>query len=320
MRALVVGYGSIGSRHVRILGELGYEVAVVSARDVEGKPHFDSIVEAVQEFAPDYAVIATETARHIAGITELAGVGFRGTLLVEKPLFHTICETPLTAFRGSYVAYNLRFHPLFQRLYEIISHEKILSVQAYVGQYLPFWRPERDYRDVYSADKNAGGGVLRDLSHELDLLNWLLGGWRKLTALGGHFSHLEINSDDVFSIIMETLRCPVVTLEMNYLDRLGRRRMIVNTECLTIELDLVAGHLLIDGEREIFQVERDQSYREMHSAMLGGNSKMGCTFSEGFEVLKMIDAAERAVFEHCWVINEDIINKSLLLRANNETH
>ena len=36
--ALVVGLGSIGERHVRLLGDLGLDVAVVSRRRAEGKP------------------------------------------------------------------------------------------------------------------------------------------------------------------------------------------------------------------------------------------------------------------------------------------
>jgi len=302
MRALVIGCGSIGSRHARILTELGCQVGVVTARETAIEPRFESIAGAVQEFAPDYTVIATGTARHVEGIATLADSGFMGTLLVEKPLSHTVCDMPSTAFKGCFIAYNLRFHPIFQRLRELLLQQKILSVQAYVGQYLPLWRPGRDYREVYSAEKQAGGGVLRDLSHELDLLNWLLGGWQKLAALGGHFSGLEINSDDVFSIMMKTERCPVVSVQMNYLDRIGRRRIIVNTEEATIEADLIAGHILINGEREEFEVDRDHSYREMHRALLENRLQDVCSLAEGLDVMRIIAAAELAAGEERWVV------------------
>lgn len=303
MKALVIGYGSIGSRHARILSELGCRVAVVTAReDADAPLRFASVSGAVSEFAPDYAVIATETARHGEGIAQLARSGFRGTLLVEKPLCPLPCALPPSAFQGVYVAYNLRFHPLVQRLRELLASEEILSVQAYVGQYLPLWRPGRDYREVYSADKGAGGGVLRDLSHELDLLNWLLGGWQRLVAVGGRFSRLEIDSDDIFSIMMATGRCPVVAVQMNYLDRVGRRRIIVNTQERTIEVDFVAGKLFVDGACEEFQVDRDHSYREMHRSLLGACRRDLCTIAEGMTVVGMIAAAERSVEEERWVV------------------
>ena len=301
MRALVVGYGSIGARHGRILEGLGCQLAVVSAREVPVARRFDSIAAALRGFAPEYVVVASETARHPEGIAQLAAGGFTGTLLVEKPLCHTTCVLAPGQFAGSFVAYNLRCHPLIVRLRGLLATEKILSVQAYVGQYLPLWRPGRDYRSVYSADKEAGGGVLRDLSHELDLLNWLLGGWRSLTALGGHWSHLEINSDDVFSILMTTARCPAVSLQMNYLDRLGRRRMTVNCDRHTFEVDFNAGRLAIDGDGESFQVERDDSYRALHQALLQGRHREICSFAEGYDVVRMIAAAEQAVKEGRWI-------------------
>lgn len=301
MRALVVGYGSIGSRHARILEELGCQVAVVSVRDVAVKSRFETIVGAVREFIPDYTVIATETARHMEGVAELADSGFRGTLLVEKPLSHIISDLTPTVFHGGFVAYNLRFHPILQRLRELLIPERILSVQAYVGQFLPLWRPGRDYRTVYSADKLSGGGVLRDLSHEFDILNWLLGGWKKMAALGGHFSQLDISSDDIFCLLMSTERCPVTTVQLNYLDQVGRRSILVNTENNTFEADFVAGHLLINGTKEVFRVERDHSYREMHRAVLEGNQEDVCTFAEGLEVVHMIDAAEKAAKEGRWI-------------------
>lgn len=301
MRTLVIGYGSIGSRHARILQEMGCSVAIVSGRDVSFSTRFESVSEAIREFVPEYAVIATETARHISGIASLTDAGFSGTLLVEKPLFHIMCDLP-TVFSGAFVAYNLRFHPLSQRLRTLLIPEKVLSVQAYVGQYLPTWRPGRDYRKVYSSVKQAGGGVLRDLSHELDLLNWLLGGWQKLTAVGGHFGHLEIDSDDVFSIMMTTERCPVATVQLNYYDRIGQRRILVNTDKFTIEADFNTGRLLINGAVEEYKVERDHTYREMHRALLDGSYLDVCSLAEGVDVMHMIAAAEQAAGEVRWIV------------------
>lgn len=301
MNALIIGYGSIGSRHARILAELGCRTAVVSSRPVQVDTLFADIGEAVQSMRPDYVVVASETSRHTEDLACLARCAFKGTLLVEKPLFHELPENLHGVPASTFVAYNLRFHRLVARLRELLKYESILTVQAYVGQYLPLWRPERDYRSVYSASQKAGGGVLRDLSHELDLLNWLLGGWQKMAALGGHYSSLEITSDDTFAILMSTNRCPVVSLQLNYLDRIGKRRILVNTDGHTFEADFTTGQLLIDGQAEEYRVDRDHTYREMHRALLGGDTDTACTFAEGLEVVKMISAAERAVAEGTWI-------------------
>lgn len=301
MNALVIGYGSIGSRHVRILKELEHSVSVVSSREIQAERLYPDIRDAVSKVKPDYVIIASETGRHLSDLNTLADCGFQGILLVEKPLFHLQPDHLPHLPDCSYVAYNLRFHPLVTRLRELLKHESILTIQAYVGQYLPLWRPGRDYRKVYSADKQAGGGVLRDLSHELDLLNWLLGGWRKITALGGHYSSLQITSDDSFAILMTTDRCQSVSLQLNYLDRIGKRQILVNTDEHTFMADFMTGQLLVDGQLEDHLVDRDHTYRKMHLEVTAGRTDTVCTFEEGFEVVKIIAAVEQAATEERWI-------------------
>ena len=301
MKALVVGYGSIGSRHVRILTELGCSTAVVSKRAVDFPVTYPGLAEACASGHPGYVIIANATHQHHASLAELAHLGYAGIVLVEKPLFCKSDETVPQSIRQLFVAYNFRFHPLIRRLKTLLAGEHILSVQAYAGQYLPDWRPARDYRESYSARAEQGGGVLRDLSHELDYLTWLLGKSTRVSALGGHLSPLEITSDDVSALMLVTDACPVVTLQLNYLDRLARRSILINTSKHTIEADLIAGTMTIDREVETFDVARDDTYRLMHEAVLFGSTGSLCTLDEGLETLRLIEAAEMAAKRGAWV-------------------
>lgn len=302
MNGLVIGYGSIGKRHSRILKELGCDVAVVSRRQIEGERTFRSLGEAVHSFAPDYVVIANETSRHSVSLQELAASGYRGKVLVEKPLFDARLALDVRPFQACYVAYNLRFHPLLRRVCELVRSEgRVISVQVCTGQYLPFWRPGTDYRQSYSARKALGGGVLRDLSHELDYVHWLFGEWRELTAIGGKFSGLEIDSDDAFTILMTTERCPMVSVHLNYLDRVNRREILIQTDEKVICADMVRGTLDVNGTKETLEAERDETYREMHRQMLQGTYQGLCSYEDGLIVLEMIEAAERAATERKWV-------------------
>lgn len=300
MKALVVGYGSIGVRHARLLKGLGHDVAVVSRRAVEADRVYPSIAEAVPDFAPGYAVVASRTHEHRGDLAALADAGFGGTVLVEKPLFERADELPDHDFADLFVAYNLRFHPALGRFKEILDETKPYAVHATVGQYLPDWRPGTDYRLGYSARKAEGGGVLRDLSHELDYLNWMLGGWTRLTALGGHVSDLEIDSDDAFSLLFETRRCPVVTLNMNYLDSTLRRQVLALTDNGSILADLVADTVEFRGKTESFKAGRDDTYIAQHKAALAGDAGTLCTLAEGLAVVGMIDAAETAAARREW--------------------
>lgn len=301
MRAVVLGYGSIGARHARILAELGCETSVVSARAVEHPDVLPSLEAALASRDPDYVVIANATAAHSASLDELARLGFTGRVLVEKPLFQRVEPVADLPFERVAIGYNLRFHPLVQRLRAILAGEKILSVQCYVGQYLPTWRPQADYRANYSSQASQGGGVLRDLSHELDYLEHLLGDWLRVCAIGGHFSSLEGDSDDIFGLMLAYTRCALVQLQMNYTDRVGRRRILINTDARTIEADFTAGKLLIDGNAEDFTVERDHTYREMHHAMLAAHAGDLCNLPEALSTMALIEAAETSAAEARWV-------------------
>lgn len=301
MNALVVGYGSIGERHARLLMELNCHTAVVSGRKVNFPVVYPDLIGALAAEGPEYVVIANSTNQHYDTLRTLAQHGYTGAVMVEKPLFRRCLELPSFPSQQIFVGYNLRFHPVIRHLKTLLEEEQVLSVLAYVGQYLPDWRPTSDYRASYSASAEQGGGVLRDLSHELDYLTWMLGGWERVSALGGHFSSLEITSDDVFALMLVTPTCPVVTLQLNYLDRLARRFILINTSKHTIEADLIKGIITVDHDSESFAIERDHTYRAMHEAVFSGRKESLCSLDEGLEVLRLIEAAELATEHQKWV-------------------
>lgn len=307
INVLVIGYGSIGQRHARILSELGHQVAAVSKRSIDLTPCYSELFYALSEWQPGYVVVANRTSEHLQTMESLAEHGFQGRVLIEKPLFDHSSAIPRHSFSLAAVAYNLRCHPLLTKLKSLLDDSvHIVSASIHAGSYLPEWRPNTDYRQSYSAKKDQGGGVLRDLSHELDYALWLFGPWQRLTASGGHLSSLEIDSDDAYTLLMETSRCPLVSIHMNYLDRLPRREIIVNTDRHTIQVDLINNTIKIDGVvRESATVARDDTYRAEHQAMLLGNTEMLCTLNEAMETLATIDAAERASVSHTWIARND---------------
>lgn len=302
MKALVIGYGSIGQRHTRLLVELGCDVAVMSRRTTSVVPYYSNLEKAIAHWQPGYVVVANRTSEHFQTIEALARFGYQGNLLVEKPLFHCPINPPLEKFAHTVVGYNLRCHPLIERLKVLLQDSpNLITASIYAGSYLPDWRPNSDYRQSYSSQNGAGGGALRDLSHEIDYALWLLGPWQRLTASGGHLSSLDIDSDDAYSILMEVERCPLVSIQMNYVERVPRREISVNTDHLTIRADLIKNTLKINGVKETFTITRDATYRAQHQAILTGKTKMLCTWSDAMETLLAIQAAEQAAQSHIWI-------------------
>ena len=303
MKALVIGFGSIGRRHAEVLAQLGVSVAVVSRRAVDGYRAYPAIENAISDWLPDYVVVASRTGDHFRDLLALGDTGFRGRILIEKPLFEVRHELPRHSFSHAAVAYNLRFHPLVQRLRRLLDGGgRLLTATVYVGQYLPGWRPQSDYRDSYSAHRAQGGGVLRDLSHELDYSHWLFGPWSRLSAIGGRYSDLEIDTEDAFSLLLSTPRCTAISVHMNYLDRVPRREITVNTTRHTVRVDLIKGTFEVDGRvEETVTIERNHTYCAEHRAMLSGDTELLCSLADGLDVVATIEAAEQAAASHTWI-------------------
>jgi predicted dehydrogenase len=302
-RALVIGYGSIGQRHVRVLGDLGHDVAVVSRRAVDHAPRFETLAEALEAFAPDYVVIANETSAHRSALTALTDAGYAGLVLVEKPLFERGDAADRDETPDCFVAYNLRFHPLLESLRAWLRGRTAVAAWIHVGQHLSTWRPGRDFRKTYSASPELGGGVLRDLSHELDYALWMFGPWRRVTALGGASGTLGIEADDQWSILAECAHCPQVGITLSYLDHTPRRQIVVTAQDDTASVDFIAGTFSSgdEPEPEPVKLDRDETYRRQHTALLAGAPAAACTYAEGYAVLRLIDAVEQAAAHGRWV-------------------
>ncbi len=271
--ALVIGNGSAGQRHARVLTQKGLAVSIVSRRPAPGT--FTSIAEAVSSIQPGYVVVGTETADHARVLAELAACGCNAKILVEKPLFGACDDTALTGFDDLHVGYPLRMHSGLRRLREELAGQTLVSAQIYCGQYLPDWRPGRDYRDTYSGDRAKGGGVLHDLSHELDYALWLFGGCSELEAIGGTHGGLGIKADDSWAILAAFERCPMASLQINYLFRPLRRDCVVVTTEHSYVLDFRSHTLIRDGVCiDEDDVAGDALTHRLHQSALDGTGAL----------------------------------------------
>lgn len=301
--ALVVGYGSIGQRHTRLLMDLGYKTIVVSKRKLDVPFLYHDLEEAIKKEEPKYIIVANDTFEHENTLLHLEQIKYTSKVLVEKPLFPG-SHVKSSAMENVLVGYNLRFHPLIQTLKAQLINEKILSVQAYVGQYLPYWRPDTDYTKSYSAMKSKGGGVIRDLSHELDYLQFLFGDWKELVAWGGKISDLSITTDDSFSLIYQTEKVKTISLQMNYLDFNNERFVIINTPTKTYKANFIKNTLKINNKTTQFSLKRDDTYIKQHLAIIKENYDDVCSYKQAFNIVKMIEMAEYSSKEKVWVYNE----------------
>lgn len=213
---LIVGYGSIGKRHARLARELYPNAKIIILRHKKTKKlknlyinySVTNLTDALK-FKPDVAVIANPATHHLNVAQPLADLGVH--LFIEKPISSTsrnvlkLIDTCKLKNSTLMVGYNLRHMESLVKFREILKNNvigKILSVRSEVGSYLPSWRPGIDYKKSVSARKELGGGVLLELSHDIDYLIWLFGDIKWVSATTHKQSNLKIDTDDTAHITL----------------------------------------------------------------------------------------------------------------------
>ena len=292
--ALVIGYGSIGKRHAEILNTMDRNNCVYVLSSQTGLP-YETIkdLEEIPILNPDYVVIASNTASHYEQLIFLEKDLRNKKILVEKPLFDSFHELEIK-YNQVNVGYNLRFHPMIQKIRNSISGRRLWNIQVFCGSYLPDWRPERDYRETSSAKLESGGGVLLDMSHELDYIQWLVGPIEVTHAVSKKVSDLEIDSDDLLLLSGKTKEGTHLHISLNYFTRESQRQILIDGEDISIRADLETNTLSMvqKGEASDYSwpvLKRNETYLAQHRAILEDDRSFVCTYNEGLEVMRLVE-------------------------------
>lgn len=233
LKVLVIGTGSVGLRHIANLVELGCRVYAFSYRGQSGvNRHLDVFPESVELVDSiedsvlsvfDAVVIANSTHLHIECALRCARLN--KPFFIEKPLSHNMkgVDELRSLVQGNKciveAGYMMRCHPNLQWIKALLS-EKYIGDIAYircaVGQWLPDWRPDSDYRKSYSAKRDSGGGVIFDLIHELDLIQWLGGAVSEINAMVAHWENLDIETEAIAQIGIRTSNNILGQIHLDY--------------------------------------------------------------------------------------------------------
>jgi predicted dehydrogenase len=235
-RALVIGAGSIGRRHARNLAAIaGTEIAIVDAdparaRDAaadSGATVFPDL-DAALGWKPAGVVVATPNDLHL--IHAAAALDAGADVLIEKPISHRVegvgdlLDKADRLGRRVFVGCNMRYHPGPATLRAAIGRiGRPLFARARYGNHLPSMRPGIDYRKLYCARRETGGGVVLDSIHEIDYVAWLLGPIDEVTCDSSRISELEIEAEDYAAIALRHVGGARADILLDYLQRFKRR-------------------------------------------------------------------------------------------------
>jgi predicted dehydrogenase len=215
---LVVGCGSIGSRHVgNLVNSFDVEVSVCDVDERQATALSDEYgvtsttdLEEALAASPDAVLVCTPPTSHVDIARKSLDAGTH--VFVEKPLAADseraaeLVEHVRGTDRVGLVGCNMRFHPPVAQITDWLSAGEIGRIE-YVrlryGNYLPNWRPD-DYTESYSTDPERGGGIILDAIHELDLASWWLERPGTVTSVTGTYSDLALDVEDTAEILIES--------------------------------------------------------------------------------------------------------------------
>lgn len=327
-RILVIGCGSIGRRHIRLLKEMGVEVCGFDTdldachrvmNELGILPYRGDLGE-VLKTRFDGAIIATPNHLHREPAEEClhAGLG----VLIEKPMCHTLEEASglemLHNVRSHpvLIGYSLRFHAGYRRAKAMIDEGAIGTVRHanfYFGHDLRQWRPGTDYRKGYACKSETGGGVLLDASHEFDLCSWFFGQPRRVSAMVRNTGALSgMEAEDLADVLIDYGDVQVV-VHVDYLSPRYRRGCVIVGDEATLTYTFPASTPRLDSKhvdlmpnldasvataaQEDDRVHPDDMYRselEHFLRVIKGQESPVCTNADGLITLKVVEAARKS--------------------------
>lgn len=307
LKVVFFGLGSIGKKHARIIKD-NFDFELYAYRTGKGQEKNDLEIqeiyslEEVFSIKPDVAFITNPTFLHTKTALNCARRNI--ALFIEKPISHSLenineLENEIKKRKlFTYVAYNMRFHPVIENLKELISKkEKPIDFRVTCSSYLPDWRPNQDYSKSYSAKKEQGGGVILDLSHEFDYISWLFGDIEKIEGHFDKISNLKIDSEDVLDAQIKCSSNVEGELHLDYFSRDEERKIQIYYDKGYLEGDLIKNTIKVvdkDDKEKItkYQCTPNETYKKQIEYFFEQyhkkNQNIMNNFSEALKTFKKI--------------------------------
>jgi predicted dehydrogenase len=298
MKVLIVGLGSIAQKHIKALKKILPNVEIYALRSSINANCYDDIknvfdLTELDSLNVDFAIVSNPTAFHKETILKL--IPYKIPLFIEKPVFSDLEIEPLLNEVKinkliTYVACNLRFLDSIRFVKDYIVNKRVNEVNIYCGSYLPDWRPGVDFRKVYSANKDMGGGVHLDLIHEIDYMFWLFGAPLNVVSTITNTSTLEITAFDYANYLFGYPDFHVSTI-LNYYRKDTKRCLEILLDEGTLAVNLLTNRVTFKGT-EIFSSNKTiaNTYEDQLRFFIEEVLEKGVGFNtiyEAVEILKL---------------------------------
>ena len=265
---LIIGTGNIAIRHLENITNLSNKKIIAVCKRFKSKLNkkFEKkeirIVSNLDKIVPKnnkaIAIICSAASMHVNDAEEVAKKGFN--ILLEKPLTTAKVKTDRLIKickdnnLKTLVGYNMRFTNRIKSIANILKNKKhgsIKDIEISVETDFRKWRKDVDYKKTVSFDKSLGGGVINELSHEIDYLNLLFGKPEKVSVKNIAATNKKNNIETHITAIFEYVqKHPVVKMKLDMLSKKTERYCKINFKNSAIKINNIKNSLLTIRDKQ----------------------------------------------------------------------
>ena len=296
-KILIIGSGSISNKHFSTIKNLRYKIKIkkISSRKFEKLNNFE--FKKIKRLKPELIIICSPATKHINNLKRIEENFKNIKVLIEKPVFEKNYKMKKKLKNKYYVGYNLRFHPVIVFLKNFLNKKKVFSINIISHSYLPDWR-KINYKDSVSAKKKLGGGVLLELSHELDYVNWIFKKIKILFSYNSRISNLDINTDDILSVIAKVRKDALLNLNINFFSKIPNRTIKIDGNKFSLNADLIKNKIMIikDKKKQIKKFSNfniKDTYKLQCLDIIQGKHSKICTLNQSLNLMKLLETIKK---------------------------
>ena len=313
IKILICGLGSIGTYYVRLINSKWPNSRISILRTGNGKNKKEELLAEniffdefkARDWKPDFCIISSPACFHLEQALFFGKDSI--PLLIEKPIGVPFQskekwkELELINKKSPiYVGYVLRHDPCLKLLKKYVSNHligEIVEADFYSGSWLPNWRKGIDYKETVSARKEYGGGVLLELSHEIDLALWIFGDLKLHSSFINNSKIFEIDVEDQAYLFGTSNDGVNISLRLNFCSNIERRNVLIRGTNGEIICDIKNGFLyykLSNGEEKKIKMlnSKDIIFKSQLEVFFNKKDNLFndfCNIKDGLAVLKIIE-------------------------------
>ena len=315
-RIAIVGFGSIGQKHFQILKKLRPNIEVILVRSGIGKKNkkeklSDGVFKDINDvnLKIDAAIICSPAPFHLKQAKIF--IKKKVPVLIEKPIsnnlnniknFKLLCKK----YKGLVlVGYNLRYSRSLNFFYNLVLSFKVgkpLSVKIRCTSYLPYWRPKQNYRKSVSASSDLGGGVLLELSHELDYSNWIFGNFVQIHSIINNSNKLNIKVEESVYLNLISKKNLHVSIYLDFCNKKIERTCTLNGSRGTLTWNGIKNYVTYENKngkikKWQFHEDKNKTYEDQLKhfiCCIEKRKKPKVSLKEGIDALNLVIMAKKS--------------------------